>query len=125
MSDQKLKKRLCAQARAAGYDHAYIIRKFDDELNNSYALYFVPLVVCKVDVRTGEETYVNGVMESVDFSDFMRLSASSKWFFPYNLMVVGNEKPSRADFSPLLGVPCSVIVPHLLYFDRLKLYPEK
>ena len=120
---QNLKKMLCKKARAAGYKHAYIIRKYHDRNMSEYWFEsdFHPLYMMQVDVHTGKETPVRMVSDSYHVSDFMQVSAATKESAAYNLMVEGSW--SGGIFPPMNGVPCSVIVPNMLLFDRMELLP--
>lgn len=124
LSEQKLKKRLCEQARAAGYEFAYMIRKVDD-YHNALTGSFLPVMVYQVDVRNGKETLVRADIVDVQLDDFMHLSAASKEQIAYNLMVSGQQFTYSSHDFHLSGVPCSVIVPKMLYFDRLRLVPRQ
>ena len=120
---QNLKKMLCKKARATGYHYAYIIRKFHSRNMSEYWSVedFRPLYMVQVDVHTGKETPVRMVSDSYHVSDFMQVSAATKESAAYNLMVEGSW--SGGIFPPMNGVPCSVIVPNMLLFDRMELLP--
>lgn len=120
---QNLKKMLCKKARAAGYNHAYIIRKFNDRNMSEYWFEsdFQPMYMVQVDVHTGKETPVRMASDNYYVSDFMQVSAATKESAAYNLMVKGSWYGGI--YPPMNGVPCSVIVPNMLLFDRMELLP--
>ena len=120
---QNLKKMLCKKARAAGYKYAYIIRKYHDRNMSEYWFEsdFHPLYMVQVDVHTGKETSVRMASDSYHVSDFMQVSAATKESAAYNLMVEGSWYGGIC--PPMNGVPCSVIVPNMLLFDRMELLP--
>ncbi|MBR4786562.1 MAG: hypothetical protein IK013_01580 [Bacteroidales bacterium] len=120
---QNLKKMLCKKARAAGYNHAYIIRKFNDRNMSEYWFEsdFQPMYMVQVDVHTGKETPVRMASDNYFVSDFMQVSAATKESVAYNLMVKGSWYGGI--YPPMNGVPCSVIVPNMLLFDRMELLP--
>ncbi|MBR6160975.1 MAG: hypothetical protein IKQ75_03815 [Bacteroidales bacterium] len=121
---QNLKKMLCKKARAAGYHYAYIIRKFHSRNMSEYWSVedFRPLYMVQVDVHTGKETPVRMFCaHDRHFYDFLNVSMATKELSAYNLMVDGSRHSGIC--PPLEGIPCSVIVPNMLLFDRMELLP--
>ncbi len=121
---QNLKKMLCKKARVAGYSHAYIIRKFYSWNMSEYWSVpdFHPLYMVQVDVRTGKEIPVRmACAQDRHFYDFLNASAATKELSAYNMMLNGSRYSGVE--PPLSGIPCSVIVPNMLLFDRMELLP--
>lgn len=121
---QNLKKMLCKKARAAGYSHAYIIRKFHSRNMSEYwsESDFHPLYMVQVDVHTGKEIPVRmACAQERHFYDFLNVSAATKELLAHNMMMNGSQYSGVE--PPMSGVPCSVIVPNMLLFDRMELLP--
>lgn len=123
MNDRNLKKQLCQQARKAGYDYAYIIRNASLTPPEWWITRSNPLYVYRVDTRTGKEELVQMTFSrEVRVLDFMGLTASSSEYNAYNTLVKGSQ--GLVDY-PMAGVPCSVIVPKALLFERMELLPVR
>ena len=76
----------------------------------------------QVDVHTGKETPVRMFCaHDRHFYDFLNVSMATKELSAYNLMVDGSRHSGIC--PPLEGIPCSVIVPNMLLFDRMELLP--
>lgn len=111
MSRAKLLKRLRDMARAAGYDHAYIVTEM--------AIGFDSQTVYRINVHNGKKQLVkNAKLRSISYRDFQRMTSGDQVKKAYNLMVPGTEKE-------YLLVPCSVILPDALLFEHLEVSPDQ
>ena len=64
----KMKKSLIAEAKKAGLDHTYMLRNID------YNCY----VLTRIDVKTGQETVINGDIPSFERRELMHVITASK-----------------------------------------------
>ncbi|MCR4965322.1 MAG: hypothetical protein K6A41_06660 [Bacteroidales bacterium] len=107
MNRTKLMKRLRDAARAAGYDHAYIITTLANNKDVQTAY--------RVDVHNGKMTLVRDVrIKPVTYRDFRQMTAADDTKKAFNLMV----NPPEED---LFEMPCSVIVPSGLLLESIEL----
>ncbi len=120
MDEAKMLKALREQSKSAGYSYAYVIRKIVQTPDDCL------VYAERVHNGSGKRSPVILSMPwEVTMSDFEQLSAVSKTQKAYNMVVDCGASSVWDAESSLRGVSCSVIVPEMLYFDRLNLLKIK
>lgn len=116
MNEQQLLKMLCKQARAQKLRYAFVIRKIMETDCGQLVL------AERVNALTGKsETIRLSLDNSLNIFDFKHLVASSKEKKAYNRMVRQDCDVNVSVVTSLSGVPCSFIVPEMLYFEKVNL----
>ncbi|MBR4135864.1 MAG: hypothetical protein IKU03_05600 [Bacteroidales bacterium] len=106
LSYPKLLKRLREKARAAGYNHAYLITNLGERL-----------ILYRVNIHNGKMTLVRDAdLETITYRNFQQMSCADSETRAHNFLLYKNFREA---------IPCSVIMPHALLFERLELTPTR
>ncbi len=107
MTYKKLLKQLLDKARKAGYDHAYIILETGGSMNYPMGLY-------RINIHNQKALPVkNARMMPITYKTFQTMSCALKDTRAFNL--------TTPTYSLSFQVPCSLVMPTALLFDKVTL----
>ena len=121
LDDKALEKELLKEARAAGAKYAYQIvscpRRHDEGDKASIIAY-------RIKVSNGEKALVR-IRQTECFSAdiWQRVSVASSEKTVCNILVNSQIKSSTKDYSPITGIPTSLILPAQILINSLKIIP--